>query len=116
MRRPKFDLRRLRDPQLQALRDRAARLRNVQTLRSQITRVRQMPVRAEYLVPGVALLVLALALILSAYSSSNQRTADLLAPTEEAEFLETPLTGTEVVQGGTDLESTASATATTVST
>jgi hypothetical protein len=70
MQKRRFDLSRLRDGRA-LLRDRANRLRAIQSLGSQVARVRQVRPRAEYIVPAVCLLVLALALTWNALSTPN---------------------------------------------
>ncbi|CAA9385159.1 MAG: hypothetical protein AVDCRST_MAG93-9413, partial [uncultured Chloroflexia bacterium] len=50
------------------LRDRTGRLRAIQSLGTQVSRVRQVRPRAEYIVPAICLLVLALALTWNALS------------------------------------------------
>lgn len=71
MQRPRFNFRRLRDVRVQDLRERVSRIRQIQQLGSQVTRLRQRPFRGEYLVPIAALLLLVLALILSRAPSGS---------------------------------------------
>lgn len=80
MQKPKFDLRRLRAINVQDLRDRARRLRNIQALGDQVTRLRQRRFHAEYLVPLAALLLLVLALIIS-YAPATPLVVERSRPT-----------------------------------
>ena len=81
---------RLRDASLGGLRDRAGRLRNIQSMGSQVDRLRQTRLRGEYLVPILAFLILAIALGLSYYASSGQKASGPLVG------------GTQVAVGTTD--------------
>src|SRR3712207_3295590 len=65
MQRRRFDPRRLRDIRVQDLRERAVRMRQIQYLGAQVTRLRQRPLHGEYLVPLAAFFLLILALLLS---------------------------------------------------
>ncbi len=61
MQRPKLDLR-----------DRPARLRDLQALRAQLVRVRQLPVRREHVFPAAALILLVAAVVVAAVSTRKQ--------------------------------------------
>src|SRR4051812_32206198 len=90
MQKPKWDLRQLRDASMGTLRDRAGHLRNIQSLGSQVDRLRQAKLRTEYLVPILAFLILAVALGLSYYASSGQKASGPL------------LGGTQIAAGTTE--------------
>ena len=104
MQRPKFDLRRLRNVRVQdlrSLRDRTFRLRYIQTLGTQVTRLRQVQMRGEYLVPAAAFLILVLALFLS-WGASQVREDDVPgAVAEPSDVVELPgAGGTPTTTGG----------------
>ncbi|MDQ5854466.1 MAG: hypothetical protein M3380_20830 [Chloroflexota bacterium] len=108
MQRPRFDLRWLRSLRFQAIRDRAARLRNLHPLQAQMLRVRGVRLRREYLVPVLALLFLVLALALNAFFAGQQPTADLIAPSALPELTGTP--ATEIAQAASSPTPTRSVT------
>ena len=92
MQKPRFDLRRLRDAQIHNLRDRTARLRNIQTHGAQDSHWRQLSLRGEYVVPVAAFLLLVIALIFNAYSSRSGDVA--VTPEDAADTVETNIATT----------------------
>jgi hypothetical protein len=102
MQKPKFDLRRLRDQQLARLRSRATRLGTPRRLRDQAALPRavqaagNLPARLaqiswrEYLVPGIALLMLFVALFLSKVTPPANNASTDPRPTDFGEIAEAP--------------------------
>lgn len=75
MQKRRFDLSQLGNN----LRDRAGRLRNIQSLGNQANRLRRTNVSFEYIVPILAFLILAVALILSYWASSSAKPGNQVA-------------------------------------
>ena len=97
MQKPRFDLRRLRDTQVQNLRDRTSRLRNIQTLGTQVPSLRPVSLRGEYFVPVAAFLLLVIALLFNAYSSRSGDVA--VTPDDSPDVAETNVATTSTALG-----------------